>query len=194
MRKESDSAGRPPEGGALVLETPRLVLRTMSLADDGAVAAMLTHPEVMRYWRRCCTHEEVLAWIERQQARYVRDGHGYWLAIEKATGDAVGQAGVLAVEIEGSREAALGYIIHRPYWGRGFATEAATACRDWAFEKIGCFRVIALIRPENLPSQAVAARIGMAAGPRVQFADFEHIVYSISAGAEGARREADPSP
>src|SRR5436309_537235 len=70
VRKESDSAGRPPEGGALVLETPRLVLRTMSLADDGAVAAMLTHPAVMRYWRRCCTHEEVLAWIERQQARY----------------------------------------------------------------------------------------------------------------------------
>ncbi len=123
--------------GKPVLETARLVLREMDLADLDFVAAMLAHPEVMRYWPRCYSREEAEDWVRWQQERYARHGHGYWLAIEKATGQPVGQAGLLTLVIDGVQEAALGYIVHRPFWRRGFAVEAAAASRDYAFETLG---------------------------------------------------------
>src|ERR671917_591908 len=111
--------------GKTVLETPRLILRELDPDDLDFVAALLADPEVMRYWPRPYTREEAEAWVRRQRERYARDRHGYWLAVEKATGQPVGQAGLLTVEVEGVEEPALGYIIHRPFWRRGFAVEAA---------------------------------------------------------------------
>jgi RimJ/RimL family protein N-acetyltransferase len=121
--------------------------------------------------------------VRRQQERYLRDGHGYWLAVERATGQPVGQAGLLELELDGTSEAGLGYIVHRPYWRHGLATEAAAAARDYGFATAGKQRVIALIRPENAPSQAVARRLGMQPGRSIMFADFEHIIFAIDRAA-----------
>ncbi len=166
---------------AIILETPRLVVRAMDMADLDFVADQLADPEVMRYWPRPQTREEAVAWVARQQERYERDGYGYWLVLEKATGQPLGQAGLLAHEIAGRPEVDLGYIIHRPYWRRGFATEAASACRDRAFETFpGCTRVIALVRPENTPSRGVALKIGMRVLSSTRFADYEHLVFAQS--------------
>jgi RimJ/RimL family protein N-acetyltransferase len=74
----------------------------------------------------------------------------------------------------------LGYIIHRPFWGRGFATEAAAASRDHAFEMLGEQRVIAPVRPENIPSQRVALKLGMQPEKRTMYAGFEHISFVVS--------------
>jgi RimJ/RimL family protein N-acetyltransferase len=163
----------------IVLETPRLILRELAIADVDFIAPMLMHPEVMRYWPRPYTHEECDAWIANQQQRYARDGYGYWLALDKATGEAIGQAGLVRQEVAGVAEAGLGYIIHHPYWRRGLATEAASASVNYAFE-IGNRRVVALIRPENTPSRGVAKRLGMQLEGRTEHAGFEHLIYSIS--------------
>ncbi len=85
--------------------------------------------------------------------------------------------GLLLQDIEGGRHPEVGWLLHRPYWGRGYATEAAAGTRDLARSRWGYTRLISLIRPENRPSRRVAWRIGMRAGPRVQFHGFEHIVY-----------------
>jgi ribosomal-protein-alanine N-acetyltransferase len=164
----------------LILETPRLVLREMSLADLDFVAAMLAHLEVMQFWPKPFSRAEEVDWIRRQQERYARDGFGYWLALDKTTRQPIGQAGLLAQEIDGVAEVGLGYIIHRPFWRRGFATEAAAACRDCAFERLGKRRVITLVRPENVPSQGVALKLGMKLEKRVTFAGFEHLVFAVS--------------
>jgi len=162
-----------------ILETPRLALREMSLDDLDFVAAMLAHPEVMRYYPRLYSREEARTWIERQLGRYARDGHGLWLVQDRATGEPVGQVGLALQLVEGVEEPEIGYLIHRPFWRRGLATEAALGVRTWAFDTLGVERVISLIRPENLPSQGVARKLGMAPGKHVQFHELEHLVFSV---------------
>ena len=152
-------------------------MRHLEAADLDFVAGMLGHDEVMRFWPRIMSRAEAEEWIVRQHERYARDGYGYWLAVERATGRPVGQAGLLAVDVDGQREISLGYILHRPYWGRGFATEAGIACRDMVFNTYDAARVIALIRPENVPSRRVADRMGMRPENEVSYATFQHLVY-----------------
>lgn len=168
-----------------ILETPRLVLREMGMADLDFVASMLADPEVMRYYPKCYSRSESETWIERQLRRYARHGHGLWLAIEKATGRPVGQIGLLIQTIDKVEEREVAYLVHRPFWRHGFATEGAQACCEHAFTVLGRTSVYALIRPENVPSLAVAAKIGMTfEGRMIEHAGLAHQVYRMSRPAE----------
>jgi RimJ/RimL family protein N-acetyltransferase len=162
-----------------VLQTERLVLRELSPADLDSVAEMLADTEVMRYWPRPQTRDESRAWIERQQERYARDGHGYWLMLEREGRTPVGQAGLMTIDVQGEMLVGLGYIVHRPFWRRGYATEASAGCLDHAFGPLGLERVIALIRPENEPSVGVADKLHMTPCGRTQFAGFEHLIREV---------------
>jgi len=162
--------------------SPRLAFRELTAGDLDFVAALLGHPEVMRHYPKVHTRAEALAWIERQRARYARDGHGLWLVSDRDTGEPRGQVGLVMQEIDGAAEPEIGYLIHRPFWRQGLATEAALATRAWAFETRGLPRVISLIRPENLPSQGVAAKLGMTPGKRALFHGLEHIVFAVRNG------------
>jgi RimJ/RimL family protein N-acetyltransferase len=156
----------------------------MSLDDLDFVAAMLADPEVMRYYPKCYSRAEAATWIERQMKRYARHGHGLWLVLDKITGQPVGQVGLLIQQVRGVEEKEVAYLTARPHWRRGFATEAARACRDCAFEVLGRQRVIALIRPENVPSQGVARKLGLQPeADRIQHSGFEHVVYAMSRDA-----------
>lgn len=154
-------------------------------ADLDFVAEMLAHPEVMRYWPRCYDRGEAADWIRRQRERYARDGVGYWIAVRKDSGQPVGQAGLLVLQVDGIAEVGLGYIIHRPFWRMGYATEAAAASRDFAFRSRGIERVVALVRPENIPSRGVALKLGMRVEKRTQYAGYEHLVF-VTPGHERA--------
>ncbi|PYQ63591.1 MAG: GNAT family N-acetyltransferase [Acidobacteria bacterium] len=164
---------------APILETPRLALREMSPGDLDFVAAMLGHPEVMRYYPKVYSRNEARTWLERQRERYSRDGHGLWLVEDRATGEPVGQVGLMTQLVDGVKEPEIGYLIHYPFWRRGLASEAALGVRAWAFGTLGHPRVISLIHPENLPSQGVAGKLGMTPEKRVQFHELEHIVFSV---------------
>ena len=164
----------------LILETPRLVLRELSLGDLDFVAELLGHPEVMHFWPKSYTRDEAEAWIRRQQARYARDGYGYWLALDKAAGQAIGQAGLLSLELDGAPETGIGYIIHRPFWRQGYATEAAAHCRDYAFDTLGKERIVVLVRPENVVSVKVASKIGFNRERETNYAGFVHTVFARS--------------
>ena len=162
----------------LILETSRLRLREMSLADLDFVAAMLSHPEVMRFYPKRYTRDEARAWIERQVQRYADHGHGLWLVTERGSETPVGQVGLMMQEVEGTWEPEIGYLVHRPFWRRGYASEAAREVRKHAFEALGLPKVISLIRPENIPSQGVARSLSMAAEREVDFKGFRHIVFA----------------
>jgi len=161
----------------IVLETPRLVLRELILRDIDFVAEMLAHPEVMQFWPKTYTRDEAEAWIKKHQERYACDGYGYWLAVGKTSGQPIGQAGLLRQEVDGVTETGIGYIIHRPFWRRGYATEAAEACRDYAFGKLGKERVVVLVRPENVVSVKVANKIGFTRERETNYAGFVHTVF-----------------
>ena len=162
----------------LILETPRLLLRELVLEDLDFVAAMLADPEVMRYYPRCCTREESEAWIKRQRVRYASDGFGFWLAVASETGLPVGQAGLLMQNIDGVMQVGLGYLMHRPFWRRGLAHEACTAILEHAFETRGMGRVVSPIRPENGPSRRLAEKLGMVPERQIEYAGFQHIIYT----------------
>lgn len=171
------------------LESARLTMRELTLTDLPFVFEMLGDAEVMRFYPKPLDREESAAWIERQHTRYASDGHGLWLVEERESGLPVGQAGLVMQQLAGfprPRYAEVGYLLHRPFWKRGYATESAAAIRHYAHETLGYDEVISLIRPENEPSQAVARRLGMQViGETTQVA-LPHLVF-------GARRGASPT-
>ena len=94
----------------------------------------------------------------------------------------IGDCGIILQEVEGDRLYEIGYHLRRDFWGQGLATEAAIACRDWAFAYLKADRLISLIRPENLPSCRVAERTGMTVWKEVNWQGLPHCVYSIERG------------
>lgn len=163
-----------------VLETERLLLRHMVPEDLDFLAALLGHPEVMRYYPHTHTREQSQQWLDKQLARYERDGHGLFLAIDKESAEPVGQMGLAVQEVDGLAELEIGYLVHRPYWRRGYASEAACGLRDHAFHVMDRNRVISLIRPINIPSQGVARKMGMTMERHTEFKGFDHWVFARS--------------
>ena len=161
-----------------VLETRRLMLCELEPRDVDAILPMMQDPEVMRYWPHPYTRESTSDWIAHWVARYQEDGCGYWLVRNRHSGDVVGQAGVILQDLGGPEpEAGLAYIVHRPYWRQGYAYEAASACREWAFNALEVNRVIATVRPENVPSAAVARKLGMVPERDVDYKGYVHTVF-----------------
>ena len=142
------------------LETERLRLRAFRNEDLDAYAPMCADPEVMRFLGTGITLSRSDTW--RSMAGFLGHwalrGYGMWALEEKATGTLVGRAGFLYPE--GWPGFELGWTLGRPYWGRGFATEAARRALDFAFRELAQPRVISLIRPANTPSIRVAERLG----------------------------------
>jgi len=92
-------------------------------------------------------------------------------------------------DVGGQPETEIGYRLARAYWGRGYATEAARAVRDYAFDTLRLQRLIAMIDPQNGASIRVAEKLGMVYEKEVMFAGYTHPdrVYVIE-------REAGTSP
>lgn len=144
-----------------MIESARLTLRPITESDFDALAIMLRDPEVMYAWEHTFSDEQITAWIARRSAGYAANGYDYWLAVDRESGEAVGQIGLLAEQVEGEQMLGLGWILRRDCWGRGYAVEGARACLEYAQRVMGAERVIADIRPENTASVAVANRLGM---------------------------------
>src|SRR5258708_39103270 len=99
-----------------ILETARLMLREVTLDDLDFLATMMADPEVMRFYPKCYSREEVEAWIGRQQASYAQYGHGNWLVLDKAIGEPVGRVGLTMQKVEESEMPEIGYMIHKRFW------------------------------------------------------------------------------
>ena len=91
---------------------------------------------------------------------YQRDhGFTFWAVTHRETGELLGDCGLIPLEGVGP-EVELGYRFARGQWGRGYATEAATACRDLGFERFGLGRIYVDVHPHNERSQHVARKLG----------------------------------
>jgi RimJ/RimL family protein N-acetyltransferase len=161
------------------IETPRTFLREILGNDFDFLLRMMSDAEVMRYYPRPYTERDVRDFINRMRLRYREDGCGLWLVLDRESGEPLGRVGLLRQNVNGADEFEVGYMIHRPFWRRGFATEAATAVRDWAFSERRLPRVVSLIRPENLPSQGVATKLGMTVVGQTEQAGMPHDVYVV---------------
>ena len=167
----------------MILETERLFLRELEQKDMRALCRMLQDPEVMYAYEHAFSNVEAKAWLDCQLERYARDGFGLWAVVEKESGELVVQCGLTWQDWSGRRVLEIGYHLRRDRWGRGYATEAARACKRYAFEKLGASEVFSIIRDNNFASQAVALRNGMvlrgAFVKRYYNMDMPHLVFSV---------------
>jgi [ribosomal protein S5]-alanine N-acetyltransferase len=163
----------------VVIETNRLFLREFVPEDVDALAAVISDAETMRFYPEPRNRAGVESWIERNRRRYREDGHGLWAMVLKSTGELIGDCGLARQSVDGVDEIEIGYHVRRDMWGQGLAPEAAAACRDHGFERLQADRLIALIRPENLPSRRVAEKIGLALWKEVVWRELPHCVYVI---------------
>jgi RimJ/RimL family protein N-acetyltransferase len=162
------------------LETERLVLRPMEPPDAVALAPVLGDPVSMRFYPRPFDRDMTEAWVARTLERYRDDGFGLLAMVERATGELIGDCGPVLQDVDGDRFVELGWHVRRDRQGHGFATEAATACRDHAWSTLRPERLISLIRPENVPSWSVARRLGFTAWRGHVRAGMAHVVWSLS--------------
>jgi RimJ/RimL family protein N-acetyltransferase len=144
-----------------MLTTARLALREMTPADLDDMAALLGDPEVMRHYPKPRSRDEALDWIEWNQGLYRRYGYGLWLMTLRSTGEFLGDCGLTPQPVGGRPEIEVGYHVRADRQGNGYATEAATAARDYARDVLGLTRLVAIIAPGNEPSQRVARKIGL---------------------------------
>jgi len=162
-----------------ILETARLALREFKPDDADALALILSDPETMRYYPSPCDRAGVEQWIARNRQRYRDDGLGLWALALRASGELIGDCGLTRQQVEEDFFYEIGYHLRRDHWGKGLATEAAIACREWGFANLKTDRLISLIRPENIPSQRVAERNGMTVWKEVEWRGLRHRVYSV---------------
>ncbi len=165
-------------GEGVILETKRLRLRKFRAEDAGALAAVLSDAEAMKFYPAAFDERGVQDWIGRNLRRYENEGHGLWAMILKKTGELIGDCGCVLQEVDGTQAVEIGYHVRRDLWGQGFATEAAAACTEYAFARLGVARVISMIRPENVPSRRVAEKNGFRCERQLMWHGYEHCVCS----------------
>lgn len=125
----------------------------------------------------------VSQWMNRMLERYRTDGFGLWAVILRETGDMIGQCGLTRQRILGEEVVEVGYLFDRRFWHRGYAVEAAAACRDHAFADLRVERVWAQIRDTNIASMNVAIRLGMTVRGRFvkqyRGVDMPHLAFAV---------------
>lgn len=140
--------------------TDRLQFREMTEADVLNMTALLGDPEVMRFYPAPKSQEEAARWIQWNLENYAEHGYGLWV-VETREGKFVGDCGLTWQQVNGALKLEVGYHVRSDLQGQGFATEAATACRDFAREYVGATELVTIIHPENRASERVAEKIGM---------------------------------
>ena len=166
----------------MILETERLWLREMTDADFPDLCAILQDAETMYAYAHAFDDNEARAWLQKQQRNYADYGFGLWAVLRKGEDRLIGQCGLTWQDWEGRRVLEVGYLFNRAEWHQGYATEAARACKEYAFNKLGAKEVFSIIRDGNLASVNVALRNGME--PRGRLVkhyygmDMPHTLYS----------------
>ena len=171
------------------IATARLRLRRYARGEEALVHSVMSDPRVMRYYPELLDWERSRAVLERVLVAYDKPGYSL-LAVERSSdGRYIGQIGLLHWDDVDSREdVEVAYMLLADYWGFGYATEAARACRDWAFTNLQPDRVVSFIDVNNLPSIAVAERNGMLRSKRIEQSRFGKPIYVYAIERERWRK------
>ncbi|MEG2429539.1 MAG: GNAT family N-acetyltransferase, partial [Oscillospiraceae bacterium] len=120
----------------MILETKRLILRKLSQEDYLPLSKILQNEKVMYAYEHAFSDEETQTWLERQLSRYEKDKIGLWAVILKTTGEMIGQCGITMQEYKMAQVPEIGYLFAYKYWHKGYATEAAIACREYGLNTL----------------------------------------------------------
>lgn len=144
-----------------IIETEQLILREMTMDDFDALHAIFSDPQHMRHYPEPFSREKTASWIERNQERYKNHGYGLWAVVLKAENRVIGDCGITLQNIAGEQLPEIGYHIDKAYTRKGYATQVARACKEYAFETLGFEKIYSYMNKSNIPSQKVAENNGM---------------------------------
>ena len=144
---------------AYVLRTARLGLRRYVAGDAAALLDVFGDAYAARFYPAMNDPLRISKWIDWNLQNYEQHGFGLWAVERLSDGRFIGDAGLTMQTIEGVPRHEIGYHLHRDDRGLGYATEAARACLDFAFEHIGAGFVCSVVHPENAASAKVAQRV-----------------------------------
>jgi len=164
--------------GDIVLETERLILRTITQSDAALQDRVLNTPTVMAHLGGVKELHDIQARHAKSMALFAQHGFGFMMMIEKDprghAGDLVGHAGMKLVNNPlapnvGDHE--IGWLVREDRWRRGYAHEAMVAVIDWAFGRIDAPHVVALTSESNIGSWKLMEKLGMERREDLDFTD-----------------------
>lgn len=141
----------------MILATKRLYLREMEPSDFESLCKILQDEDTMLAYEGAFSDNEVHEWLDRQIARYKKWNFGLWAVVLKETNEIIGQCGLTMQPWKESEVLEIGYLFERANWHLGYATEAARACKKYAFEMLNATEVCSIIRDTNIASQFLGA-------------------------------------
>ena len=143
------------------IETKRLILRELAMSDLADLNTILSDPDSMKHYPQPFTYERSKKWIEWNLDNYRQYGFGLWAVILKNSQLFIGDCGITMQNIDGKMVPEIGYHINKHYNNKGYATEAAQACRDYAFEILKLPVIYSYMKYTNIASQRVAEKNNM---------------------------------
>jgi RimJ/RimL family protein N-acetyltransferase len=155
------------------LTTPRLRLRRWRESDLEAFAELNGDPRVMENFPKLLPRDESDALARRIEAHFEQHGYGLWAVEVAGAAPFIGFTGlsIPAFEAPFTPCVEIGWRLAWPFWGKGYASEAASAALRFAFEELGLAEVVSFTVPANTRSRRVMQRIGMRHWPQE---DFDH--------------------
>lgn len=144
-----------------IIETERLILRTYAQQDLETVYLMVSDPEIRRFFPEGpdIKREDVLASLPRRLGFWRDNGFGQFGVFEKAGGKMAGYCGLKY--LDNTPEVEIYYGFFRESWGKGYATESATAVLRFGFQETPLERIVGVTHTENYASQKVLEKIGL---------------------------------
>ncbi len=168
------------------VSTSRLLFRKVVPEDFELWLPFFENPESVRYWEGLSDDPRTncIAQFDRIFERYDGDLGGMYALMIKSSGQLAGLCGLLLQEVDKVEELEIGYSILPDHKCKGYASEAAMRCREIAFSRGYAPSVISIIHRDNLPSQKVAVKNGMAAGRTTRYRSNPVVIYRVFAIAD----------
>lgn len=144
-----------------IMRTARLTLRPLQPEDAVILHRIYQTEGVLRYFPNPNPPalEKVLRFVIEQEHHWEKYGYGNWGILPNDQSEIIGWAGLqFLLELD---ETEVGYLMDKPYWGKGYATEAARLSLQFGFNHFALPRMVGLVHPENIASRRVLEKCGM---------------------------------
>lgn len=167
----------------MIITTSRLLLRPVTHSDFVATHQLLSDPEVMRFsLNGPYSEQKTTDFISHCVEQTEKELPSLLAVIDRTTGLLIGYCGFYMQKINGIEEVELGYRLLKQHWGKGLASEAASAMKNHAFDNMGLTRLISIIEDENVGSIRVAEKVGLTLEKKMLYAGKIHVcIYAINA-------------
>jgi [ribosomal protein S5]-alanine N-acetyltransferase len=159
--------------------TNHLLATCLSTEDFDDLSAMHQDPRVMFTLGGIRSAGQTRRYLQDNLAHWENHGYGLWMFRAKSDHRFIGRGGLRKVTVEGNTEIELAYAVMGEFWGKGLATEMATASLNVAFQHLDFREIVAFTMPTNHASRRVMEKVGLRYERDVVHAGLPHVLYRI---------------